>query len=170
VVINLGLPLRRGSSGLPEGIGPGIPRPQRGSPSYLALLRVGFGQPAGRPAAGGLLPHLFTLTAGIPAAVWFLCHFPRVTPPGCYPARCPVEPGPSSPRSQAGSDHPAHWTPPPITILHPPCCRKVCPKLKASSGDTHAGLGAGGHQLSEETDDIALRAPCPKYPLHTHGP
>src|SRR5881296_2744165 len=27
----------------------------------LALLRVGFAQPAGRPAAGELLPHRFTL-------------------------------------------------------------------------------------------------------------
>jgi len=30
--------------------------------SYLVLLRAGFTWPAGRPAAGGLLPHLFTLT------------------------------------------------------------------------------------------------------------
>ena len=29
---------------------------------YLALLPVGFAEPAGHPAAGALLPHLFTLT------------------------------------------------------------------------------------------------------------
>src|SRR3990172_4399283 len=45
-----------------------LKRPTRGrsqaSPQspYLALLRVGFAQPAGHPAAGALLPHRFTLT------------------------------------------------------------------------------------------------------------
>ena len=29
---------------------------------YLVLLQMGFTQPAGRPAAGELLPHHFTLT------------------------------------------------------------------------------------------------------------
>lgn len=32
------------------------------APSYLVLLRTGFAWPAGHPAAGGLLPHHFTLT------------------------------------------------------------------------------------------------------------
>src|SRR5258707_6930341 len=32
-----------------------------GTPSYLVLLRTGFAWPAGPPAAGGLLPHRFTL-------------------------------------------------------------------------------------------------------------
>jgi hypothetical protein len=36
--------------------------PLRGAPSYLVLLHAGFAWPAGRPAAGGLLPHHFTLT------------------------------------------------------------------------------------------------------------
>src|SRR5215469_8630640 len=31
------------------------------APSYLVLLRAGFTWPAGHPAAGGLLPHHFTL-------------------------------------------------------------------------------------------------------------
>ena len=43
--------LRRG------GDGAGAPRS-----SYSVLLRVGFTQPAGHPAAGALLPHRFTLT------------------------------------------------------------------------------------------------------------
>src|SRR5262249_3397429 len=34
------------------------------APSYLVLLRAGFTWPAGHPAAGGLLPHHFTL-AGV---------------------------------------------------------------------------------------------------------
>src|SRR5207302_799044 len=40
------------------------PRARRAasSPSYLVLLRAGFVWPAGHPAAGGLLPHHFTLT------------------------------------------------------------------------------------------------------------
>jgi len=32
----------------------------------LVLLRAGFAWPAGHPAAGGLLPHHFTLTASDP--------------------------------------------------------------------------------------------------------
>src|SRR5258708_23368414 len=32
-----------------------------GTPSYLVLLREGFAWPAGHAAAGGLLPHRFTL-------------------------------------------------------------------------------------------------------------
>jgi len=41
---------------------------------YSVLLRAGFTQPVGLPAAGGLLPHHFTLTPK-----WggmFLWHFP----------------------------------------------------------------------------------------------
>ena len=44
--------------------------------------------------AGELLPHRFTLTAS--AAVCSLWRFPRVAPPGCYPAPCPAESGRSS--------------------------------------------------------------------------
>ena len=49
---------------------------------YLALLPVGFAEPAGHPAAGGLLPRLFTLTGrGVPRpAVCFLLHFPGPSP------------------------------------------------------------------------------------------
>ena len=47
--------------------------------------------------AGELLPHRFTLTcARRPSAVCSLWHFPRVAPPGCYPASCPAESGLSS--------------------------------------------------------------------------
>ena len=49
---------------------------------YLALLPVGFAAPAGHPAAGGLLPRLFTLTrrGKPPRAVCFLLHFPYPGP------------------------------------------------------------------------------------------
>src|SRR5215510_9149587 len=49
--------------------------------------------PVARPA-GELLPHRFTLTAR--AAVCSLLRFPRVAPPGRYPAPCPAESGRSS--------------------------------------------------------------------------
>src|SRR5256885_12645503 len=64
--------------------------------SYLVLLRAGFTWPAGRPAAGGLLPHLFTLTCRRfsgdqprPAVVFFGT-FLRVAPTGCCPAPRPL--------------------------------------------------------------------------------
>jgi len=65
---------------------------------YLVLLRMGFTQPTGHPAAGELLPHHFTLarTGNRPLAVCFCGTFRRVTPPGRYPASCPVELGLSS--------------------------------------------------------------------------
>ena len=56
VTINLGWRLPATSSGQPED------RPGVLVSSYLALLRVGFAQPTGHPAAGELLPHHFTLT------------------------------------------------------------------------------------------------------------
>ena len=62
---------------------------------YLVLLRMGFAQPAGHPAAGELLPHHFTLSRPR-QPVCFCSTFRRVTPPGRYPASCPVELGLSS--------------------------------------------------------------------------
>src|SRR5262245_54200291 len=64
--------------------------------SYLVLLRAGFTWPAGHPAAGGLLPHHFTLT-GLRRRCHFCGTFLRVTPTGRYPAPCSWEPGLSSP-------------------------------------------------------------------------
>ena len=71
--------------------------------SYLALLRVGFAEPAGHPAAGELLPHRFTLTPPRRRSLRrghrrfvFCGTVPRVAPPGRYPAPCPVESGLSS--------------------------------------------------------------------------
>ncbi len=49
-----------------------------------------------RQAAGELLPHLHTLTRASARAVWFLCTFHRLAPPGYYPASCPAVLGLSS--------------------------------------------------------------------------
>lgn len=46
---------------------------------------------------GGLLLHRFTLTNLKKMAVSFLWRFPEITPPGRYPASCPMKPGLSSP-------------------------------------------------------------------------
>jgi hypothetical protein len=98
------------------------------APSYLVLLRAGFTWPAGHPAAGGLLPHHFTLAGarrrclsvalsfGSPRlgvtqrpALWSPDFPPRplagterspvrLDPPGCYPVRGPFQ----SPRRWRG--------------------------------------------------------------------
>src|SRR5467141_580851 len=62
-----------------------------GTPSYLVLLRAGFAWPAGHPAAGGLLPHLFTLTCSsspetLAAGGNFLWHFPSSRPDWVLPS------------------------------------------------------------------------------------
>src|SRR5438132_13559469 len=70
------------------------PRARRAasSPSYLVLLRAGFAWPAGHPAAGGLLPHHFTLTRQRLSgdkrrlAVSFLWHFPSGRPDWVLPS------------------------------------------------------------------------------------
>src|SRR2546422_9954236 len=53
-------PRRRGPRAAYPGASGGPPAP------CLALLRVGFAQPAGHPAAGELLPHRFTLAPARP--------------------------------------------------------------------------------------------------------
>lgn len=91
-VIPLGARLPAPSSNLPGRHGPGRP------PSLFGLAPDGVCRACRVAAAsGGLLPHRFTLTAQSRAAVCFLWRCPRVAPPGCYPASCPVEPGLSSP-------------------------------------------------------------------------
>lgn len=78
-------------------------RPTRGRDeqphSPLSDLAPGEVYRAGRvtPAAGGLLHHRFTLTWRLRARrSAFCCTVSRVTPGGCYPPPCSVEPGRSS--------------------------------------------------------------------------
>src|ERR671938_2090175 len=70
---------------------------------------MGFGEPPCRHDAGGLLPHLFTLTFDVSRdpslAVSFLCHFPSAFAAWVAPASCPVVSGLSS--SVYARDHPA---------------------------------------------------------------
>jgi len=71
---------------------------------YSVLLRVEFTVPRDVvPARGALLPHRFTLAwslAGHRRSV-LCCTGRRLTPPRCYLAPCPVEPGLSSRRLRA---------------------------------------------------------------------
>lgn len=69
-----------------------------GSPRfYLALLRVGFSIAVERYRQRGvLLPHHFILTVSCGQRYTFCCTFRRLTPPRCYLALCPMEPGLSS--------------------------------------------------------------------------
>ena len=98
--IHLRVPLPTPSSDLPAHSGgpPSNVRASRASTGLLDLAPGGVYR-SGRvtPAAGGLLHHRFTLTAGQARWRFVLCGtVPRVTPGGCYPPPCPVEPGPSS--------------------------------------------------------------------------
>jgi hypothetical protein len=104
-------------------------RPGRPYPTS-ALHQAGLPKPAGCPAAGGLLPHRFTVTRGLPnryltpaavialalppgwpvRAVLFCSAFHGLAASGSYPAPCPVVPGLSlgviSPRDRlAHSQH-----------------------------------------------------------------
>ncbi len=83
MTINLGLRLPEASSSQPEGLGR-APL----APSYLALLRAGFGRPPALTGAGGLLPHHFTLTPTSRGGM-FLCHFPSGRPAWELPSALP---------------------------------------------------------------------------------
>ena len=102
MTISLGRRLRDGSSGVP-GSSAG-----RVVGTCFTLHRTGFGQPPCHHDAGGLLPHLFTLTAGVsgelsPVAVSFLCHFPSAFAAWDFPSVLPFGVrtflGPGGPRS-----------------------------------------------------------------------
>jgi len=75
---------------------------------YSTLLRVGFTEPTGHPAAGALLPHRFTLTALRAGRRSALCGTVlRVAPTGGWPAPCPVEAGLSSTPANRDRGRPA---------------------------------------------------------------
>src|ERR671923_3076381 len=87
VTIHLGRRLRDGSSGVP-GSSAG-----RVVGTCFALHRTGFGEPPCYHGAGGLLPHLFTLTFDVSRdpsrAVSFLCHFPSAFAAWGFPSVLP---------------------------------------------------------------------------------
>src|SRR5213083_1887758 len=101
------------------------PRARAGNP--IALL---FGLAPGgvcradavTRAAGELLPHRFTLTALADGGLLSVALVRGVSPPGCYPAPCPVEPGLSSRRVAATGDRPAFsgapTSIPRVSVLH----------------------------------------------------
>jgi hypothetical protein len=100
--IHLGAPSPMRSCGLP---GTWIDGP---STSLLGLAPGGVCRAVAVACdAGELLPHRFTLACALSGhrRSALCCTFRRVTPPGCYPAPCPVESGLSSvsrPRSPGG--------------------------------------------------------------------
>ena len=88
MTISLGRQLPDGSSGVP-GSSAG-----RVNGTCFALHRTGFGEPPCHHGAGGLLPHLFTLTGAAAVAsncpaVSFLCHFPSAFAVWGFPSVLP---------------------------------------------------------------------------------
>ncbi len=65
--------------------------------TYLVLLRVGFTKPLVLPLARCALTTPFHPYCP-KTAVSFCCTGRRLTPPRCYLAPCPMEPGLSSPK------------------------------------------------------------------------
>jgi hypothetical protein len=102
-----------------QGTRPGQPPRPRRRGRYVpdsTLLRVGFTEPTGHPAAGALLPHPFTLTADLTGPYGpgggrrrfaFCGTVLRVAPTGGWPAPCPVETGLSSIPSDRDRGRPA---------------------------------------------------------------
>ena len=112
MTINLAPPLPTGSSGQPEGTGPGALMPARGqaSPPIWPCSARGLAGLRLTPEPVGSYPTISPLPP-VTRAVCFCATFRRVTPPGRYPARRPVELGPSSrPHPRAGTGgHPVYW-------------------------------------------------------------
>ena len=107
VAISLGRRLRDGSSGVPGSSAGSVVG------TCFTLHRTGFGEPPCHHGAGGLLPHPFTLTAGVSGEVcrrWrspFCATFRRLSPPGVSPASCPAVSGLSSAPEGAAVTRPA---------------------------------------------------------------
>src|ERR1051326_2592070 len=103
-----------------------------GTPSYLVLLRAGFAWPAGHPAAGGLLPHHFTLTRGASL---------ETGPPGGVIS---VALSFGSPRLGV-TQRPALWSPdfPPTLFTSPAVTRPPRPGSKSTHGCSRACVGSG---------------------------
>ena len=120
VTICLAPALPPGSSDQPEALARLRRARSRASPRPPIWSCSGWGLPTPpvTRGCGELLPHLFTLArTRRRAGRWrsgFCGTFRGVTPPGRYPASCPVEPGLSSPPARQGSGYPAS----PYTLYH----------------------------------------------------
>ena len=107
-----------------QGTRPGQPpRPRRRGRCvpYSTLLRVGFTEPTGHPAAGALLPHRFTLAAPLVRAgglfsVALSCGSPRLAV-GQHPALW----RPDFPRSRVTGTAAARPTLPAMPLCQPGC-------------------------------------------------
>ena len=133
-------------------------RPTRGSITRRATTLPLFGlapggvcrAPAVTRSGGGLLPHRFTLTCGLSRRRSVLCGtFHRLSPPGCYPAPCPLELGLSSNRTLygAGPRPSAPLTAPeyhgrPLRRSRPRAARLDFPVVSAETS-RHPGRGTG---------------------------
>ncbi len=102
----------------------------------LTLLRVGFTEPSGSPRT---LVVSYTTVSPLPGASRprrsaFCGTFPRVTPGGCYPPPCPVEPGRSSagPRKGPRRDRPAGSSA--VTAMLPAGARRPCRAGRSAAG------------------------------------
>src|SRR5688572_23972309 len=100
-IIPLAQPSLAGSSGLPGGFGRAV---LKRLPIWPCSVR-GFACHPCCHGRGALLPHLFTIAAGLPPdggsqgrLCVFCATFLQVTLTGRYPAHCPAEFGLSSPR------------------------------------------------------------------------
>src|SRR5690606_9864223 len=81
---------------------------------------------------GGLLHHPFTLTAARGRRRSSLCGtVSRITPGGCYPPPCPVEPGRSSVRSRATRPSGRPSRPPILRAAGPRCRPRSLPSVVA---------------------------------------
>jgi len=148
--IHLRVPLPTPSSDLPAYSGEPPSAYARPVPVGTRLLDLAPGgvclaDPVAR-VAGGLLHHRFTLTAPARRHEWrsvFCGTFPRVTPGGCCPPPCPVEPGPSSVAPKAPTRSPGQvlyaeaWRPSiyECRCRHPPA---IYPRTRAGRPRTCA--------------------------------
>jgi hypothetical protein len=98
--IHLGWTSPPTSSDLPgSACGPHVPLQKKQRVPLFGLAPGGVYPATGVDRRGALLPHLFTLTtpAGAEVRRYVFCGtFRELTPPRCYLAPCPVEPGLSS--------------------------------------------------------------------------
>ena len=134
---------------IPLGSYPG-PRRATWSRALFALHRTGFGKPPRRRDAGGLLPHRFTLTAGVsgdpPVAVCFLFHFPSAFAAWLAPASCPAVSGLSS--TARGS------------TTSPRCGRPICAAFSPTSrsaGRHRRARRARSPRAKAQAQDLARR-------------